>query len=293
MSVDALIAHLQSGTTHTCYCWMIKRQDGVTLGFTDHDRRLTFDGVTFAPETGLTATALASATGLSINNTEAIGALSSDAITEADVYAGRYDDAEVRIWLVCWDDPEARKPLFVGSLGEITREDDTFHAELQGLSAQLNKPQGRSYLKRCSARLGDGHCGVNLDDPAYRLDFTLAAETDGLSFDLSAISNFHEAWFEGGQLTVLTGAATGLSGLIKSDVGLETRQIRLWTPIAAPIAVGDQLRLTAGCDKAALTCREKFANLLNFRGFPDIPGDDWLVSVPRSDQSNRGGSLFR
>uniref|UniRef100_UPI0030EDB170 DUF2163 domain-containing protein n=1 Tax=Yoonia sp. GPGPB17 TaxID=3026147 RepID=UPI0030EDB170 len=121
MSEDALYAHLRRGVTHTCHCWLIRRSDGVDLGFTDHDASLHFAGVTFAPQSGLSARAIANTTGLSVNNTEAFGVLSDDAIAEADILAGRYDGATVQVWLVCWDDVSARKTLFSGSLGEITR----------------------------------------------------------------------------------------------------------------------------------------------------------------------------
>jgi uncharacterized phage protein (TIGR02218 family) len=105
---------------------------------------------------------------------------------------------------------------------------------------------------------------------------------------------FNDGWFENGFCNVLSGEGSGLQAAIKSDViEGDTRTVTLWSAIPAHVVAGDQIRLTAGCDKRAETCREKFSNLLNFQGFPDIPGDDWLVSVPRSDQSNTGGSLRR
>lgn len=293
MSVDNLITHLETGAAHTCHCWSITRHDSTVLGFTDHDAILSFEGTVFAPQTGLNAKALASSTGLSVNNTEAVGALTSDAITEADIFAGRYDAAEVVIWLVCWDNVEARKILFRGSLGEITRASGGFQAELLGLTAALNQQQGRSFLKNCSAALGDAQCGVRVEDVAYRLDYTVDREPKGQIFVLSDVVGFQPTWFEGGQITVLSGEAAGLKAMIKSDIGDSVRQLTLWNAIAAPIRVGDQIRLTAGCDKQPETCHEKFANFINFRGFPDIPGDDWLVSVPRSDQANAGGSIRR
>ncbi|MBW6496728.1 MAG: DUF2163 domain-containing protein [Burkholderiaceae bacterium] len=39
-----LQAHLDEGTTTLALCWRISRNDGVALGFTDHDRALVFDG---------------------------------------------------------------------------------------------------------------------------------------------------------------------------------------------------------------------------------------------------------
>lgn len=293
MTQQALLDHLETGVTHVCHCWSVKRRDGVSLGFTDHDRPLTFDGLTFAPETGLSARAMASATGLSVDNTEAVGVLSADAITEPDILAGRYDGAEVLTWLVCWDDVTVRQLRFRGTLGEIIRSAGGFQAELLGLTEALNQPQGRSYHKKCNAILGDARCRFATGHPTYRLEHVLNEDTDGQHFTLAGVAGFHEGWFESGQLEVLSGEASGLSGLIKADIGEVDRQVTLWVPISAPMKAGDRVQLTAGCDKRALTCREKFDNFLNFQGFPSIPGDDWLVSVPRSDQPNSGGSLNR
>ena len=294
MTTDALLAHLQTGATHVSRCWGVTRRDGRVLGFTDHDRPLAFDGISFSPQSGLTARAVVSTTGLSINNTEAVGVLSADAITEADIVAGRYDGAEVVIWLVRWDDVAARQVQFCGTIGEITRGAGGFQAELHGLTEALNQPQGRSYLTTCSAVLGDARCGFNVSDPAYTLDYLLQDAPQGSRLALRGIQGFNPAWFDGGQLEILTGAAAGVRTAIKSDVVQGTdRVVTLWSALPTSVRAGDQLRLVAGCDKRAETCREKFSNLLNFQGFPDIPGDDWLVSVPRSDAPNTGGSLSR
>ena len=66
--------------------------------------------------------------------------------------------------------------------------------------------------------------------------------------------------------------------------------IELWEQIGPEILSGDTVRLEPGCDKLAATCREKFDNFLNFRGFPHIPGEDWLISYPVSSGVNDGGS---
>ena len=142
MSVAGLNDHLVTGATHVCFCWAIKRRDGQTFGFTDHDRPLVFEGTTFSPDSGLSAKALTSTTGLSVNNTEALGVLTAAAITEKDIEAGRYDGAEVTTWLVQWDNVADREIKFIGSIGEITRESGTYRAELRGLTEMLNQPQG-------------------------------------------------------------------------------------------------------------------------------------------------------
>ena len=115
----------------------------------------TLTACCFRAGTGLTARVLAQSTGLSVDNTEALGALTSSAVTEADIEAGRFDGAEVLAWLVNWQDVSQRLILFRGSFGEIRRANGAFEAELRGLTEALNRPLGRIYQKGCTAVLGD------------------------------------------------------------------------------------------------------------------------------------------
>ncbi len=285
---DEMQAHLSSGVTSLCRCWVLTRKDGSVLGFTDHDGDLEFDGVTFRADTGLTALALQQGTGLSIDNTEAMGALSDAAINEADIEAGRYDGAEVRCWLVNWAEVSQRALLFRGSIGELRRSGGAFEAELLGLTDLLNRPLGRVFQKPCSAVLGDGDCSKDLDAAGYRIE-TVVTGVKGAVLHLDGAAGFEDGWFQRGVLQVLDGPATGLRGMIKQDVQLEiTRKITLWSALGAPLSAGDRVRLTAGCDKRMETCRFKFDNLLNFRGFPDIPGNDWTMAVASSSTATGG-----
>jgi len=292
--MTALHDHLKTGVTHTCLCWSVTRRDGVCFGFTDHDRTLHFDDMTFLPQGGMSARALASSVGLSVNNTAALGVLSSEAITEGDILAGRYDGAEVVTWRVRWDDVSARQIQFRGTMGEITRGAGGFEAALHGLTEALNQPQGRSFLKTCSAVLGDTRCQFAVDNAAFTLSYRLVQDLIGQQLVLDAVTSYDDGWFENGLCTVMSGAGKGLVAAIKADVrGDAGRVITLWTQFALPLNAGDSIRLVAGCDKAASTCQTKFGNLINFQGFPDIPGEDWLMSTPQSDQVNAGGSLSR
>ncbi|MBY6152555.1 DUF2163 domain-containing protein [Vannielia litorea] len=289
----ALHAHLGGGITTVCRCWAVERRDGVVLGFTDHDEGLGFDGIAFKANSGLTAKALVQGTGLAVDNTEALGALMSEAITEEDILAGRYDGAEVRAWMVNWANPDARLMLFRGTIGEVSRANGAFEAELRGLTEALNQPQGRVYQPQCSAVLGDGKCRYDLSVPGYSAEVAVEQVQDGRVFRFSGMAEFDQRWFERGRLRVLSGEAAGLVGLVKNDrLSNARREVELWEQLPAQIAVGDMVRIEAGCDKRAQTCRLKFDNFLNFRGFPHIPGEDWLMSYPKSGGSEKdGGSL--
>lgn len=288
---QGLQTHLQSGLTTTCRCWLIRRPDGREYGFTDHDMELSFDGMTFKASTGLTASAIEQATGLSIDNSEAMGALSDAAVTEEDIEFGRFDGAEVRAWLVNWTALEQRVLQFRGSIGEMRRAGGAFHAELRGLTDLLNQPMGRIYQKPCTAVLGDNACKFNLNISGFRAEAEVASLIAGNALQLKGGGGWDTGWFKRGRLDVVSGQAVGLWDSIKQDEQITGgRNVSLWSGISGRLAVGDRVRLTAGCDKSMTTCRLKFNNVMNFQGFPDLPGEDWMMAVPKQGNPNTGGS---
>ena len=289
---EAFLEHAASGLTTLCRAWAIARPDGQSFGFTDHDRDLSFDGLTFRADTGLSAAALAQSTGLSVDNTEALGALSDASVREDEIEAGRFDGADVRAWVVNWADQDVRWLQFRGTIGEIRRSGGAFQAELRGLTEALNRPLGRIYQKPCTAVLGDAQCRFALDTPGYSHEGWPDRVTDGRVFEWDALPGFEAGWFQRGRLDVLDGGGAGLWGAIKSD-RLEdgVRRIELWEPIRHALDASALLRLTAGCDKRLETCRLKFNNILNFQGFPDLPNEDWVMAYPTQAAANTGGSL--
>ncbi len=288
----SLAEHLAGGVTTVCRAWAVTRRDGVVLGFTDHDRPLAFDGIDFAAASGLTARSVEQTTGLAVDNSEAIGALSAASIREEDVRAGLFDGAGVQSWLVNWADVEERRLVFRGSLGEVERQGVQFRAELRGLAEAINQPQGRVYQLPCAAVLGDDGCRFDTAQSGYSVEVEIAEVRGGAEFLVASQSGTADGWFLRGRATVLTGNALGQVGVIKRDREAEGgRLVELWESVSGSVVAGDRIRLEAGCDKQAVTCREKFDNFLNFRGFPSIPGEDWLVSYPVQSGVNDGGSL--
>ncbi|SEH59979.1 DUF2163 domain-containing protein [Paracoccus alkenifer] len=269
-----------SAATTIARVWAVTRADGLCLGFTDHDMALEFEGIVFRPHAGLSAQALVQGLGLAVDNTEVQGALSSEAITPGDLAAGRWDGAEVRLWEVDWRDVAQRRLLFRGGLGEVVFAGGAYRAELRGLSEALNRPQGRVFHARCSAMLGDGQCRFDLSREGYLAEAVVElVDEGGARLGLSGLGGHAEGWFAHGRVEFLDGPAVGLSGVVKIDrEAAGMREIELWAAPGAVPLVGDRLRLWAGCDKQAATCRAKFLNFLNFRGFPELPPEDWLLA---------------
>lgn len=287
--IPQVFAHLQGGATTVARCLALTRADGLVLGVTDHDRALAFDGLAFRPEDGAGLSALSLGTGLAVDNGEVMGALSDAAITEADIRAGRWDGAEVRLWLVDWMLPARRVLWFRGRLGEITREGGAFRAELRGLADALNRTTGRVYQARCAAALGDAACGIDL--AAHTVAGTVA-EAQGRRVLVEGAGGAAGGWYAEGLLRVTSGACAGLVAPVRSDrADAAGRRIELWQGFDAELAPGDSVLLVAGCDKRPETCRGRFGNLLNYRGFPHVPGEDWLLTVPSRAAQRDGGAL--
>lgn len=289
-----LVARIASGAATLCRCWKLTRRDGVVLGFTDHDRKLAFDEVSYEPESGFTASEIETSLGLSVGGAEAQGALSSARIAPEDLAGGLYDRARIELWLVDWRDPAARFLLSSATIGETRRNRGHFTAEMRGLAHALNIPGGRVYQRACDAELGDARCGVNLERPAFRAAVLVAEVARKTRFRVTGADAFEAAFFLRGVIRWSAGSNPGLLSQIRADDAAASgggRWIQIWHPPPRPIAPGDALFLFAGCDKRLETCRMRFANALNFRGFPDIPGDDAANSYPNSGDNMDGGSL--
>lgn len=215
-----IITSLQDGSARLCHIWLLKRQDGVVFGFSDHDQDLVFFGHICRANSGLISGASHSELGLSqVPEWSVSGVISAEGIKAEDIESGLYDEAEIELYYVAWQDTNDFVHLSSGYLarlecrGGIDDDGGQFIAHIEGLSQRLERTIGRRFTHLCDAALGDDRCGVNLADA--------------------------------GQTT---------------------------------------------CDKSYKTCRLNFDNAINFRGFPDLPGDDFLTLYPRNGAVMNGAS---
>ncbi len=290
---SAFADHLAGRVTTLAHCWTVTRSDGVVLGFTDHDRSLTVDGVSCTPENALEATAMTVNADLSTGGGEVSGSLSSVGLTEADLEAGLWDGAEVRAYTVNWQSPEDFVLLRRAHIGEVTREGAAFRAELRGLAHLLEGEEGRVFSHACDADLGETRCGIDLTDSAYCAEGILIGAADRASLLVSGLEDYEAGWFSGGRLTLLDGDLAGFAAEIATHAE-ETggTRLRLWLEAPQKLATGTRVQVTAGCDKRFATCCEKFANGLNFQGFPHMPGTDFVLSYPTHNTAKNDGSAL-
>ena len=275
---SALQTKLNSGATTLCRCWVLTRRDGVVQGFTDHDEDVTLDGVVCRADTGLSGSEATTRLGLAVDGAEISGALSDDGLNEAALAAGRYDAARIDMFVVDWSEPALHVLMTRGQIGEVRREGRAFSAELRGLADQLAQETGRLYTATCAADLGDARCGVDLDDALYRGVGAVTALGGVSVLTVSGLNDFGDGWFSAGRIAFTGGANDGAAMEVKRHrVDEGGVVIELWQAMPEPVAIDDSFVVTVGCDKRFATCRNRFNNILNFRGFPHIPGNDFIM----------------
>lgn len=288
---------LDSGATTHCTCWKVTRVDGTIMGFTDHDTDLTISALTYYAKTGFNPSAIRNTMGMSVDDLETIGAISSDAITEADISNKKYDNAFVQVYRVDWTDTNKLVEMFTGFMGSVTRGKVAFKAEVRGLSQVLNQPNGQVYQKTCNVDLFSTKCTIAATGSYIRTGCTVSAVISRRLFatTTAGILSFASDWFTAGKLTWTSGNNNGSSIEVKAhvkDSNGSRAVFDMWEAMANDIQVGDTFTVTAGCDKTIETCNSKFGNVYNFRGFPRMPGQDAIVTYASKKDVNDGSSWY-
>lgn len=285
----AIAADLAEGVTNHAHVWRVTRRDAQVFAFTDHDAPLAFDALQCQPLTGLSAGAVEKSLGLSVDTASMAGALNSQAITEADLERGLWDGAQVELYLVDWTDTAQRVHLFAGRIGEVRRGAQDFEAELRGLQAPLNVAVGRVFSRFCDADLGDARCAKNIETSVFRGNGVVTALLADGAFRADGLEAFAEDWFTRGRLVWAVG---GENEVAAHRVEAGDAVLELLDPPGPNLVLGAGFTIYAGCDKRLETCRAKFANTLNFRGFPHMPGNDAVQARPVAGDSLDGSSRF-
>lgn len=286
---DAIAAALESGVSRHAHVWRFTRRDQAQFAFTDHDAALAFDTLTCEPMAGLSAGAIEKSLGLGVDTASVAGALNSEAITEEDIARGFWDGARVDLYRVDWRDTNQRVHLFAGCIGEVRRGAHAFEAELRGLQAPLNVAVGRVFSRYCDADVGDGRCGLDLEAATYRGEGVVSSVLTATAFRAAGLEAFASGWFARGRLVWSAGGESEIAGHAQS--GAEA-VIELIDAPGFSVSPDMTFVIYAGCDKRFETCRAKFSNTVNFRGFPHMPGNDAIQAGPVEGERLDGSSRF-
>lgn len=265
--------HLSQPVTTLATCWKITRQDNIVLGFTDHDMSLHIDDITYSSIAGFTPSTIENKSDMSVDNMDIEGQFSS-AISEEDLLSGIYNYAEIEIFLVNYQAVDDGKIIVKrGHMGEVTLHKHMFQAEIRGLTQHINQTIGEVYSPTCRAQLGDRRC--NIDMSAFTVTTSVTTVTHNQVIKASSLTQPRN-WFTHGTVIWLDGHNAGQIMEVRTFDG---QIVTLALAMPKPVQTGDTFNITAGCDKTANCCIKRFDNIINFRGEPDIPGMDKILST--------------
>ena len=175
-------AHAAQENTTFATCLKLTFPDASVVGYTNHDRNLVVSGVTYSASTGYTPTDITNTDMMNVNNMDIVGMVITGGVTEGDIKAGKYDGAAVEIFIINWTDV-SEGPILMhrGTIGQITRDDNMFTAELRGLKQFIQQNITESFATTCRATLGDSRCKIRLapDDWAAATAYTVREAAEG------------------------------------------------------------------------------------------------------------------
>lgn len=275
-----------SNTTTTVRGWKLTRRDGPVLAFTDCDVDLVVEGVTYQASAALTPSEAVSSLGLAVDEQEVQGAISSAAISESDLAAGVYDGAAVEVIEIDWTTSAKLETVGHYYLGQVSRTEATFSAELRSEAGFLAQKRGRFITPNCDAELGDSRCTVNTS--LLSGAGAITAITGDVDFMVSGLEAHNSTAFAAGTLIWTSGENMGQTCDVRAH---RDNLVGLWRPPLFTVAPGDTFDVLPGCDKTFQTCRERYANGNNFRGFPAIVGEAaYTYAIPGEDGLDGGAT---
>lgn len=262
-------------------CWNVVRTDGEMFGFTDHDQPITIGGVTYEALSGFTASQLVTNATLSVDNMELEGLFDSTGITDAELEAGVWDNAEIVIFEANYETRTWTNILLTGWLGQFKRNGGLFVAELRSLTSPLQKTVGDMITPNCRYKLGDADCKVDLD-AITEFDVPVTTVTTRRIFIAASLIG-DTRQFNWGVVTFTTGPNAGFSMDVKSfDPGTGTIELQLPFPYEVSgndNSPADEFSIAPGCNKKSKTavgvydgdCITFYDNMINFGGEPEVP----------------------
>ena len=287
ITLEPILESLRTNKTHRfATCWKIERADGVILYFTNHNHEIDLDGQTYTPAGGFNASARQKQTSLRTDNLEIVGMLTSGAITEEDLIAGRYTQAKATEQIVDWKYPWAGIfQIAVYWIIDVKFTGEVWEARMEGLTRWLRPKVGDVYGRECRHQLGDTQCGVSLGS-ITESGTVSAVDTSSPRkiFNTTGLSTSTLDYFNYGKFTWTSGANNGLEVDVKDYRASNEIELQLNLPF--DVEVGDTFDVIPGCNKTITHCKDKFeqptGNYVNFGGFPFIPGTDRMAASPSS-----------
>lgn len=253
-------------------CLRIAPSVGPVIRLTDYPVDLAMsNGNVYVTSSGYQFTGYQSGTGTSPAAFDFDGVAGLAGIDRDTVGSGIFDGARCHLFAIDWRNPvEDYEPITASILGKTTLVDNTYRIEEMALLDKLNQSVGDTYTPNCKKRFGGQEfAGCKIDLAPLTVTGTLTAIASQTQVTDSARGEAAD-WFGMGSIQFTSGANAGLRPLeIKSFAAgvIQTFEAFYFIP-----AIGDTYEMIPGCRRRHIEdCRDKWDNVVNFGGFPNMP----------------------
>jgi uncharacterized phage protein (TIGR02218 family) len=269
----AMQTHLNQPLTTLAKLFQVTRRDAVVINLTDHDESITFNSALYLPVSGLTASNITFTSDFSASNFEVTGVIEPDVVDYNDLFSGAYDFSFVTTSLVNWTDLTMMAiALHQGWCGKVDILNNAFKMEIVSLTQALAQKYGRYYGPLCDADFCDARCKLNIADWTSTGAVVVGINNNGnFTSNLTQPNNY----FNDGIVLWTSGNNAGRRQQVNSYSHSEGA-VSLSIPCFYPIQIGDVFTIIRGCDHSPLTCANTYGNIVNFRGFDNVPGPDYI-----------------
>ena len=297
-----LLPDYSEDATTFCLITRVLTKNNVLYGFTDLDADVEYDPSVVDPEgtgddwglavhrseNGFTPSRVQASADLSVDNAELAGLVMDAGITEAQIRAGLFDYAKVRIYRVNYMDlTKGHELVQSGTAGETRFSANGRRTEFRSLTQQLKQPISPAYSQTCRAQFGSMPIGT--DDGSFEEEHPCGKAFTWVSGTITSIGSnarriFSDSaltqatgFFSPGVVEILDGPNAGVQMEV-DDFTADAFTLALQLPYA--LTVGTAYRARQDCSKihddADHGCLYHWGAdwVYHFQGEPDIPVAD-------------------
>jgi uncharacterized phage protein (TIGR02218 family) len=257
---------------------------GQVMRWTDHDRLVTIAGTTWQLGAGFTTGRMKWSAGVEVD-TQNISLYADGGTTINGVPAlhfingGGFDAARFDLWRAFTDDVAngwvGKLHRFSGKVSDIDRPTKveallTLRSVFELFNQQLPK---NVHQPTCDLSVYSTPCGVSRASKTVYGTVTGGSDPRRLSFTDSGLTQ-PDGYFSLGGVRGTSGANAGVLRTVRSSAAGVVTVVQPW-PL--PVAIGDTFAIYPGCDGTRATCRDKFENVIRFRGEEWIPSAETVL----------------
>ncbi len=159
--------------------------------------------------------------------------------------------------------------IFNGFVSQIAEDNGLLGVTISPLTSYLNQSIGELFSPICRECLGSKKCGVSLENYKTKGKIINIISDDCFYGDHSVDNDKKVDYYQYGLVKFLSGSLKGICMQIKDE---KDGKIFLLKNTKL-LKINDEYEIYAGCDKTIATCKNKFNNVINFRGEPYIKDD--------------------